>query len=112
MTSMQIMPAILACLILSAHYLRSGNLFGFLVVLALAVLALSARRAWSLKILQGMIFASPFLWVFTAYRIAMDRMMEGRPYVRACLIFAGVALFSGWSAALLSKPKVRERFGR
>lgn len=109
---MQIIPAVVSCLLLSAHYLRSGNLLGFLTVLVLTVLALAVRREWSLKLLQGMLFASPFLWLFTAYRIAADRMLEGRPYVRACLIFAGVAVFSVWSAALLFKPKVRERFGR
>ena len=107
-----IIPALLSSVILSAHFLRWGNLAGFLAVLVLTVLALAARREWSLKLLQGMLFASPFLWVFMAYRTASDRILEGRPYLRACLIFAVVALFSVWSAYLLGKPKARERFGR
>ncbi|MEK7382082.1 MAG: hypothetical protein AAB262_02230 [Elusimicrobiota bacterium] len=107
-----IFPALLSSLVLAAHFLRWGNPPGVLAVLVLTVLALAARRKWSLKLLQGMLFASPFLWAFLAYRTAADRMLEGRPYARACLIFAVVALFSVWSAFLLDKPKARERFGR
>lgn len=109
---MLMIPAVLSCLVLAAHFLRWGNLPGVLVVLILTVLALSARRQWSLKLLQGMLFASPFLWAFLAYRTAADRILEGQPYLRACLIFAGVAAFSLWSGWLLAKPKAQERFGR
>lgn len=109
---MIIIPALLSCAVLAAHFLRWGNLPGVIVVLALTVLALAARRDWSLKLLQGMLFASPFLWVFLAYRTASERILEGRPYLRACLIFAAVALFSVWSAVILARPKARERFGR
>jgi len=109
---MMIIPAVFSSLVLAAHFFRWGNLPGVLVVLVLTVLALAARREWSLKLWQGMLFASPLLWAFLAYRTAMDRMLEGRPYLRACMIFAAVAVFSVWSAWLLSKPKARERFGR
>jgi len=109
---MHIVPALIACLILSAHFLRAGNLFGFLAVLAITALALLARREWSLMLMQGMLFASPVLWIVLVLMTAMERMADGRPYLRACAIFVAVALFSLWSAALLSKPKARERFGR
>ena len=109
---MMIIPALLSSVILAAHFFRWGNLPGVLVVFALTVLALAARRERTLKLWQGMLFASPFLWAFLAYRTAADRILEGQPYLRACFIFAGVAAFSVWSGWLLGKPKAQERFGR
>lgn len=106
------LPALLSALVLAAHFLRWANTPGVLVVLGLAALALVARRAWSLKLFQGMLLASPALWALMAHRVFTERSAEGRPYLRACLIFAIVAVFSAWSAVLLSRPKVQERFGR
>lgn len=109
---MHILPAMVASLVLAAHFFRWNNAPGCLAVVATTATALIARRAWSLKILQGVLFTSPALWAFMAYRTAVDRMVEGRPFGRAVAIFAAVAAFSVWSAWLLFKPKAQERFGR
>ena len=106
-----IFPALLSSLVLAAHFLRWGNPPGVLAVLVLTVLALAARRKWSLKLLQGMLFASPFLWAFLAYRTAADRMLEGRPYARACLIFASPSSRSGRPSFSTSRRPGSE-FGR
>ena len=105
-------PAALSALILAAHFLRWGNLLGVAVVLALTTLALFLRRAWSLKLMQGMLLAAPLMWIFMAVRTARERMADGRPFLRAGLIFVFVALFTAYAAYLLGRPQARERFGR
>ena len=67
------------------------------------------KNAASYLLAAGMLLPDTLDAAAGAY---LDRILEGRPYLRACLIFAVVALFSVWSAYLLGKPKARERFGR
>jgi len=105
-------PAAISALILAAHFLRWGNLLGVAAVLTLTALALFVRRAWSLKLMQGMLLAAPLMWIFMAFRTAQERMAEGRPFLRAGLIFVFVAVFTAYAAYLLGRPKARERFGR
>lgn len=107
---MRLIPAFLSCLILAAHFFRSGNLLGFLISLAVPILAAAVRRRWALRSLQGLLVFAAVLWPTIALAIAGDRMIDGRPALRMTLILCGVGLFSAYSAWLLSRPAVLERY--
>ncbi|MBI2387217.1 MAG: hypothetical protein HYV14_14590 [Elusimicrobia bacterium] len=102
--------ASLFCLILAAHFLRTGAMPGVLVCLALPVVAALTRARWALRSLQAVLVLGSVSWVVTALRLGVQRRAAGEPWLRMALILGTVAALSALAAALLSRRSVLDRF--
>ena len=111
MNALRLLPAVLSCLLLAAHFLRAGNLpLVAACVVAPAVLLL--RRTWVPRLMQlGLVFAGG-VWVWTASDIVRTRMMLGQPWSTAALILGGVALWTLGAGVLFETTSLRRRYRR
>lgn len=104
-----LLPAIIALLLLGAHFLRSGHM-----VLVVACLGLSAlvvvRRGWALRVLQAALGLGALEWLRSAWLFASQRVALGQPYGRLLLILGGVAIFTAAAALLLQTAAARRHF--
>jgi len=101
-------PAVLAALLLGAHFLRAQNLPLLIASLALAAILLVPRRTVRL-LCRICLAAGAAEWGLTAWRIAQARMAHGEPYVRMLVILGGVAAFTTAAAWLLPAAARDER---
>ncbi len=111
----RLLPAILSYAVLGASLLRSATSFGgwFLAAcVAFLPLLLLDRRPWVPKALAvGLLVSSP-RWLWIAWSVAQERMVQGKPYVRMAVILGAVALVSWAAAWLLQGTAVRTRYGQ
>ncbi len=100
MRTIRMVPAVLAALLLGAHFFRAGN--GAMVVLAgiLAIAALVEERRVRLGV-RVALAAGAIDWVWTAWSIARERAALGQGYVRMLAILGAVAAFTALAAWLL-----------
>jgi hypothetical protein len=103
-------PAFIACLILTAHFLRWGNLIGVVFCLALPVAAVASKNRAVLRAWQFLLGLGCALWIYNAVVFGRERLASGEPWLRMALILGAVSLFTGVSAGLLSLPRVLERY--
>ncbi|MGI9133604.1 MAG: hypothetical protein ACR2I0_06625 [Rhodoferax sp.] len=103
-------PAIVALLLLAAHFYRAGAYLLMLICLVL-VAAVLVRRAWVALVMQVALGLGALEWLMTAVLLAAERRQSGAPYVRMGLILGAVALFTVFAAVLLRHPRVRDYFG-
>jgi hypothetical protein len=111
----RLLPAILSYAVLGASLLRSATSFGgwfFAACVGLLPLLLLDRRPWVPKALAGGLLLSSPRWLWIAWNVAQERMIQGRPYVRMAVILGGVALVSLAAAWLLQGTTVRARYGQ
>ena len=107
--ALRLLPAVLALLVLGAHFLRAGYLA--LVAAALAVaLLLFVRRPWAARAVQGALVLGALEWLRTLALLALERRAAGAPYLRMTLILGGVALTTALSLLAFRSPKVKEHF--
>lgn len=99
--------AVLACVVLAAHFLRAGLLVPMAVALALPCLLL-VRERWGVLVLRVALALATLEWARTAFLIARERQAAGRPWLRAGVIFGAVGLVTAL-AALLVRGRERER---
>ncbi len=105
--ALKIIPLILSFVLLEAHFLRTENLVLTVgCVLFPFVLLLKAR--WSLVAVQAVLYFGVAIWVSTAFRIARQRMMMGEPWGRMTLILGAVALWTFFSAIIVTPCKDKE----
>lgn len=106
MRILRTVPAVLAGLLLAAHYLRRQDIPFMLASLAIVVLALVPRRAARVtaRIALGV---GVLIWLRTAVVFAHARMAQGVPYTRMLLIIGGVAAFTAIAALVLPGPRPR-----
>lgn len=109
----RLLPAILSYLVLGASLLRSATSFGgwfFAACVGLLPLLLLDRRPWVPKALAvGLLLSSP-RWLWIAWNVAQERLIQGKPYLRMALILGAVALVSWTAAWLLQGTAVRSRY--
>jgi len=97
-------PAVLAALVLAAHFYRAAAVVP--AVLCVAAVALPfVRRPWAVSALRLGLAAGSVVWIVTAWRIARTRMDAGMPYLRMLAILGAVAVFTAIAAWVL--PGVR-----
>jgi len=101
-------PIILTCIVLGAHFLRSGSLFVVILCLAAPFLLL-VRRAWSLWALQGLAYFSALVWASTTLDMIQMRTLLGESWTRLAIILGTVILFSIFSGLLLNAPAFKAR---
>jgi hypothetical protein len=110
MNVLRLIPVVLSCVLLAAHYLRAGSVV--VVVLCLAVPALLfVKRPWVPRVMQAVLVFSAVEWLLTAYEIASVRMAMGVPWTKAAVILGVVAAWSLGSALLFETRALRKRYG-
>jgi len=94
------LPALLALLLLGAHFLRADR--PLLTLLALALLGpLAVPRPWARQLTAGALALGALEWLRTLAVDALDRAAGGAPWTRLAVILGAVALFTAWAAWLL-----------
>lgn len=93
--------AIVSCLLMAAHVLRTGWFFLAGVCLAMPLLLL-ARQAWVRRILQLVLVLAAAEWARTLVVLAQARQQTGQPWTRMALILGAVAAWTLTSAILLT----------
>ncbi len=105
----RIIPLILSYIVLGAHFLRYGNLPVVLICL-LIPFALFIKKRWVLRSVQILTVLGGLFWLKVAADILMVRMLTGESWGRMVAILATVALFTLWSAWLIGRPAVAEKY--
>ena len=108
-TTLRLLPAALALLVLGAHFLRARHLGLVAAALALAAL-LFVRRAWAARAVEGALVLGTLEWLRTLTLLAGERRAAGAPYLRMTLILAGVALATALSLLVFRSRAVQEHF--
>ena len=106
MERLRAVPAVLAMLVLGAHYFRGANYLATAVCLLVPVLFF-LRRPWTVLASRVVLAAACVAWIVTAVRLAEARRAFGEPYARMVLILAGVAAFTAAAALLLPDAERR-----
>jgi len=100
MSFLRRLPALLALLMLGAHFLRFGHTP--LVALCLALLVpLFVPRPWAQALVRWALALGALVWLWTLVEDVRQRLAFGEPWLRLVFILGAVALFTGWSAWLL-----------
>ncbi|MDL2718775.1 MAG: hypothetical protein PT977_13565 [Acidobacteriota bacterium] len=107
--ALRLVPAVLALLVLGAHFLRAGNLALVAATLG-GVSILFVGRPWAARTVQGALLLGVLEWVRTLALLAGERRAAGAPYLRMTLILAGVAILTALSLLAFRSPKVKEHF--
>jgi len=96
-------PALLAFLVLGAHFMRSGTVL--LVPLPLLLIILLVPKApWAVRTCQAALGLGALEWLRTLVMRVLERSALGEPYLRLIVILGAVALFTAGSALLLRVP--------
>jgi len=95
-------PAVVAFLLLGAHYLRGGQTIGVGLCL-LGIPLLFVRRAWLVGLLRTALLVGTAVWLWTAWQLMAARRAAGEPYLRMLLILLAVAGFTALSAWMLPR---------
>lgn len=98
-----------AALLLSAHFLRAGNLL-MMALCAAAPLLFLWRRRGSLVLLQILAYGAAATWIVVAARLAQVRQQTGQAWTAALIILGMVALFTVLAGLLLNSRAIRERY--
>lgn len=109
-TALLLVPAVTACVLLAAHFLR----FYALSIVALCMLLpflLLVRRGWAARIVQIVLLLGVLVWGRAGYVFAHQRMSAGEPWGRLAIIIGGVTLYTLVAAVLFETPPLRRRYG-
>ena len=94
------LPALLALLLLGAHFLRFGH--PALVALCLILLApLFIPQPWAQALVRGALALGALVWLWTLVEDVRARLAFGEPWLRLALILGAVAAFTAWAAWML-----------
>ena len=109
--TLRLAPAVLAAVVLGAHFLRSWEL-GLALAAApgLPLLLLLVRRRWALRLVQGFLVLGAAEWLRATAELVAERQELGLPYARLALILGGVAALTMGAGALLESRSVRARY--
>ena len=102
----RLLPAILALLVLAAHFYRAG--LEFLVPACVGLAALTfVRLAWVPGTLALALALATGEWLRTLLLLAGERIEAGQPYARLVVILLAVALLTLLAALAVWSPKAR-----
>lgn len=103
------LPAFLACFVLTAHFLRAGQLLMAVMTLVLPWTLLT-KRTWALRATQTALAVGVLVWIVTLVGRAQERMAEGKPWLRLAAILIACAVFTAWSAWFAGSGPARQRY--
>lgn len=101
-----LLPAVLALLVLAAHFFRADLPFLVPVCVGFAAL-LFVRFAWVPRTVGLALVLAAGEWLHTLAILVGDRLEAGQPWLRLALILSGVALATLLAAWLLNIEPVR-----
>jgi hypothetical protein len=110
MNFLRLLPAIISCLLLGAHFMRMG-LLPIATVCALVPPVLMLRKPWAALAVQFVLVAGSVEWVRTLIGLYAARQAAGLSGERMALILGAVAAFTLASALLFRTRALRERYG-
>lgn len=110
-TLLHLLPVILSCLALSAHFLRAGSVPAVIVCLG-ALLLLLVRKRWAARLTQVILLLGALEWVRTMLVLVAARRGLSEPWIRMAAILSAVALFTAASALVFETARLRERYSR
>ena len=108
-TGLQLTPVVISCLLMGAHFLRSGHIF----VTAFCVLfigVLFIRRPMAARAVQVGLVLAAGEWVYTTFVLASSRG-PGEPWVRLVVILGAVTLFTLGAACMFFLRTLKGRYG-
>jgi hypothetical protein len=106
----RLLPVILSCLLLAAHFSRGGILILSLACLVLPGLLL-ARVAWVPRVFQVILVLGGLEWIRRTWVLRAQRIEAGEDWVRMAVILGAVAMFTFVSALVFQNRKVRGWYG-
>lgn len=109
-TTFLLAPAVTACILLAAHFLRFYA-FGVVGFCLLLPFLLMVRRRWAARIVQIVLLLGALVWGRAGYVFARQRVLAGEPWGRLVIVIGGVAVFTLVAAVLFEAPPLRRRYG-
>lgn len=106
---LRVVLIILTYILLSAHFLREGEMVLTVFYLFIPFL-LFIKKRWSIIIVQIFTYGGVLVWFFTLYILINERMALGIPWVRMAIILGVVIIFALISGLLLNSPVVKEKY--
>ena len=104
-----LIPTLLSCLVLAAHFFRGGHTYLTLICCAAPMLLL-VRRTWATRLLQVVLVLGALEWVRTTLQIQAIRIDQGRDWHRMAAILYGVASFTFASSLVFFLPPLRRHY--
>ena len=104
-----VIPTLLSCLVLAAHFYRGDHLALTLLACAAPMLLL-VRRIWATRLLQIVLVVGALEWVRTTLQIQTIRVEQGRDWQRMAVILYSVAAFTAASALVYLLPPLRRHY--
>jgi hypothetical protein len=100
---------VLACVLLAAHFFRSGAI-ALVLLCAAAPFLLLVRQRWADVLLRLGLLLGTVEWVRTLVTLARTRSAHGHPWVRLAVILGLVALVTALAAfAVRTRPAAGPR---
>jgi hypothetical protein len=110
MTLVRLLPVVISCLLLAAHFSRADNAVLVLISIAFPAILL-LRRPWVVWTVQLALVLGGLEWIRRTVELVLQREAAGEPWTRLALILDGVALFTAGSALGFVSPALRQRYG-
>ena len=106
----RLLPAVLALLLLAAHFYRAG--LAFLVPASLGlVLLMAVRLPWVPRVITAALVLAALEWLRTLLGLAGARLEAGAPWLRLAFILGSVLLLTLAAAWPLRSATVRRWYG-
>ncbi len=109
MNFIRLIPVLFSTVLMSAHFSRAQN-NGLALVCLLLPLLLLIRKRWVADIFQILLITGAIIWFESMFGYIQLRQETGRPWVRLAIILGAVAVFTGLSALVFRKKKLRMRY--
>jgi hypothetical protein len=107
---LRLLPVILSCLLLAAHFYRAAQ--WPLVALCLAApLLLLLRKPWVPRLFQALLALGALEWLRSLYALAAMRIAFEQPWTRLAVILVTVALLTALSGLVFRSRGLRTWFG-
>ena len=109
MNFLRLLPVFISFLLMSAHFLRAGQMVIAVGLLCLLLL-LFIRQYWVPWVLQVILLIGAAEWLLTLYAVAQIRIGQDMPWMRMAIILGVVALFTALSCLVFRSKALRNRF--
>jgi hypothetical protein len=106
----RLLPAVLALLVLAAHFYRAGLVFLVPVSLGL-VLLMAVRFAWVPRVITVALVLAALEWLRTLFVLADARLEAGQPWLRLAVILGSVLVLTLAAVWPLRSAAVRRWYG-